>query len=322
MHKLRVAVLRGGPSSEYDVSLITGKSVLDVLKNKYETKDILIDKMGVWHMNGLPVTPEKVCRSVDVIFNAMHGEYGEDGKVQQILNLLSIPYTGSEALPSAIAMNKELTKNVFKKNGIKTPSGIVFDDGDSIAEMVEITFRTISPPWIVKPANGGSSVGTTFVRTVHELGDALIKSFGYSRKTLVEEFIAGREATCGVIDDFRGKKHYSLLPVEIIKPENRAFFDYECKYDGSTREICPGNFRRDISEKIQDMAVKIHKSVGLRHYSRSDFIISPKRGIYALEVNTLPGLTPQSLFPKSINAVGCSYDQFLDHLIHLALKRN
>ena len=320
MHKLRVAVLRGGPSSEYDVSLVTGKSVLSALKDKYITKDILIDKKGVWHMDGLPVTPEKVCRSVDVVFNAMHGEYGEDGKVQQILNLLSVPYTGSEALPSAIATNKELTKDVFKKNGIKTPAGIVFDDSDTVSEMVQMTFRTISPPWIVKPANGGSSVGTTMVKTIHDLPDALMKAFNYSHKALVEEFVSGREATCGVIDDFRAQRHYSLFPVEIIKPESRSFFDYECKYDGTTREVCPGNFNRETSQKIQDLAKKIHQSVGLRHYSRSDFIVTPRRGIFALEVNTLPGLTPQSLFPKSIAAVGCTYDQFLDHLISLAMK--
>lgn len=320
MSKIRVAVLRGGPSSEYDVSLITGGSVLKALKDKYHTKDILIDKAGVWHMHGIPVQPEKVCRESDVVFNAMHGQYGEDGKVQQILNQFSVPYTGSEAFPSAVAMNKQMTKDVFRRHGIKTPLGLVFDEEKSSDDIAHDAFNKISPPWIVKPASGGSSVGASIARNYCELGRAVIKAFGYGDKVLVEEFIAGKEATCGVIDNFRGKRTYALFPVEIIKPNARDFFDYECKYDGTTREICPGNFRRNESEAIQEMAVRIHDAMGLRHYSRSDFIIHPRRGVFALEVNTLPGLTPESLFPKSIKAVGCSYENFLDHLIGLALN--
>lgn len=321
MSKLRVAVLRGGPSSEYDVSLVTGRSVLGALQKKYHTKDILIDKKGLWHMDGIPVHPEKVCRNVDVVFNAMHGEYGEDGKVQQLLNLFSVPYTGSEALPSAIAMNKTLTKDIFRKHGIKTPIELVFDHSGSANEIANHTFRKISPPWVIKPARGGSSVGASIARSFRELERSIMKAFGYCEKVLVEEYIPGKEATCGVIDDFRGQKHYSLLPIEIIKPKERDFFDYECKYDGSTKELCPGNFCRGVTSDIQDLAVKIHKAMGLRHYSRSDFIIHPKRGVFALEVNTLPGLTPESLFPKAINAVGGTYDNFLDHLINLALNK-
>ncbi|HRY62370.1 MAG TPA: D-alanine--D-alanine ligase family protein [Candidatus Paceibacterota bacterium] len=320
MHKMRVAVLRGGPSTEYDVSLVTGGNVLRALQNKYHTKDILIDKDGVWHMDGLPTHPEKACRHVDVVFNAMHGEYGEDGKVQQILNLLSVPYTGSGAAASSMAMNKATTKQIFSRHGIKTPMGMVFDSELSPSEIAHSTFRKISPPWIVKPVNGGSSVGTSIARNFEELGRAVINAFGYGNSVLMEEFISGREATCGVIDNFRGQKNYSLLPVEIIKPKHRDFFDYECKYDGTSKEICPGNFDSSAKEEIQNLAMKIHNAMGLRHYSRSDFIVTPRRGIYALEVNTLPGLTPESLFPKSLAAIGCKYEHFLDHLINLALE--
>lgn len=319
MQKIRVAVLRGGPSSEYDVSLVTGGSVLKALQDKYHTKDVLIDKSGVWHMDGLPVHPEKVCRNVDVVFNAMHGEYGEDGKVQQILNLFSVPYTGSEAFASSVAMNKSLTKDVFKRHGIKTPLGFVFDHSESPINIASIVFKKVSPPWIVKPVSGGSSVGTSLTKTFKELERGIMKAFGFGEKIIIEEFISGKEATCGVVENFRDQKHYALFPVEIIKPEHRDFFDYECKYDGTTREICPGNFSKEIKEEIQNSAIKIHDTMGLRHYSRSDFIVNPKRGVYALEVNTLPGLTPESLFPKSIKAVGCSYEGFLEHLISLAL---
>jgi D-alanine-D-alanine ligase len=322
MHKKRIAVLRGGPSTEYDVSLITGGSVLRALQDKYHVKDILIDREGIWHMDGVPTHPEKVCRHADVVFNAMHGQYGEDGKVQQTLNLLKVPYTGSGAVPSSMAMNKATTKQVFSRHGIKTPMGMVFGHDDSPREIANNTFRKISPPWIVKPANGGSSVGTSVARNFEELGRAVMNAFGYGDSVLVEEFIRGREATCGVIDNFRGEKTYVLLPVEIVKPGKKDFFDYECKYDGSTREICPGNFSGNTKLEIQKLATRIHEVMGLRHYSRSDFIVTPKRGIYALEVNTLPGLTSESLFPKSLAAVGCRYEHFLEHLINLALNRN
>lgn len=320
MHKIRVAVLRGGPSTEYNVSLITGGSVLRALQNKYNTKDILIDKEGVWHMNGLPTHPEKVCRHVDVVFNAMHGQYGEDGKVQQILNLVSTPYTGSGALASSLAMNKDMTKQIFSRYGIKTPMGMVFGCDTSPSNISHSTFRKISPPWIVKPVVGGSSVGTSIARTFKELERAIMGAFGYGDNIMIEEFITGREATCGVIDNFRGEKNYALLPVEIVKPNKKDFFDYECKYDGSSKEVCPGNFDPNTKAEIQELAIRIHNAMGLRHYSRSDFIVAPRRGIYALEVNTLPGLTPESLFPKSLAAIGCKYDHFLDHLINLALK--
>lgn len=308
-------------SSEYDVSLNTGRNVLGALEGRYKTKDILITKDGAWHMDGLPILPEKITGSIDVAFNALHGEYGEDGKVQQVLDNLSVPYTGSGSWASAVAMNKTLTKEYFKRHGIRTPVGMAIKktpdmNFDSVAGEV---FQKISPNWFVKPNTGGSSVGTSFCRTRGELEKGIETAFNFSDSVLVEECIKGREATCGVVDNFRDKRHYSLLPIEIIKPESKEFFDYECKYDGSTQEICPGNFTKEESREIQEIAVKIHKALGLRHYSRSDFIVT-KRGVYALEVNTLPGLTSESLFPKAMAAVGTSYGQFLDHLISLALE--
>jgi D-alanine-D-alanine ligase len=316
----RVAVLRGGPSSEYDVSLKTGANVLKALAPKYKTKDIFISKDGQWHMDGLPVTPEKVCRSVDVVFIALHGEYGEDGQVQKILHKFKVPYTGSESWPSSVAMNKALTKDHFKKNGMRTPHGILVTKGDDIDALVHKIFNKLSPPWFIKPNTGGSSVGASFCKNREELKTGLEESFKYSDTAMVEEAIKGREATCGVIDDFRGKKYYPLFPIEIIKPKARDFFDYTCKYDGTTQEICPGNFTHKEKLEMQDAAVKIHKALGLRHYSRTDFIVSP-RGIYTLEVNTLTGLTSESLFPKAMAAVGTDYAGFLEHLINLALKK-
>lgn len=317
----RIAVLRGGPSSEYDVSLNTGANVLRALSLKYRTKDVLISKDGQWYMDGLQVMPEVVCRTVDVIFNAMHGEFGEDGQVQRILDKFRVPYTGSEAWPSSVAMNKALTKSYFKKHGIKTPNGLLVHKGEDYTEMASYIFHKLSPLWFVKPNTGGSSVGASLCRNMPELINGLKEAFKYSDAVVVEECIKGREATCGVIDNFRNTKNYALFPIEIIKPKERAFFDYQCKYDGTTQEICPGNFSIKEKQEIQNTAIKIHKALGLRHYSRSDFIVTP-RAIYALEVNTLPGLTSESLFPKAMAAVGCNYLGFLEHLIELALDRS
>lgn len=322
MNKIRIGVLRGGPSSEYEVSLKTGGNVLKNLPEKYAPIDIFIDKAGVWHIQGIPQNPHEAIRKVDAVFNALHGEYGEDGKVQKILDTFSIPYTGSKTLASSLGMNKALAKNIFKSHGIKTPYHTVESKENNLDETALRLFNTFPMPAVVKPVSSGSSVGVSIAYTFQGLKDALLKAFEYSDKALVEEYIKGREATCGVVDRFRGKDFYSLLPIEIIKPEKSDFFDYEAKYCGDSQEICPGNFSQSEKNSIQKLAVAAHKVLGLRHYSRSDFIISPRRGIYILEVNTLPGLTEESLMPKSLKSVGFSLPDFLDHLIGLALAGN
>lgn len=322
MSKKRVGILRGGPSSEYEVSLKTGKSVLDNLANRYEILDIFIDKAGVWHYLGAPILPEKVFKKVDVIFNALHGTYGEDGTVQKLLEKFSIPYTGSTALASAVGMNKVLSKKIYKNNNLKTPLYITLSKEDNVQMEALNLFKSFPMPVMVKPVSGGSSVGTAIAKTIGDLEKAIAEALKHSDKVLIEEYIFGKEATCGVIDQFRNEMIYALLPVEIRKPADSVFFDYEAKYSGQTQEICPGNFTAIENETIQRMAKEAHKALGLRHYSRSDFIIHPKRGIYILETNTLPGLTSESLLPKSLAAVGCSLSDFLDHLIKLALAGN
>ena len=320
MKKNKVAVLRGGPSSEYEVSLKTGKSVMDNLAGRYEVSDVFINKEGTWHYQGVPITPEKLFKKVDVVFNALHGSYGEDGAVQKILDYFGMPYTGSTALASAVGMNKVLSKKIYKDYNLKTPIyATISKENNSPAEILKL-FKTFPMPAVVKPVSGGSSVGTTIAKTLLDLEQAVTEALKYSDIALIEEFIAGKEATCGVIDNFRNEAVYSLLPVEIRKPVESAFFDYNAKYGGLSQEICPGNFTAVEKEMIQKIAIDAHKALGLRHYSRSDFIIHPKRGIYILETNTLPGLTSESLLPKSLQAVGCSLPDFLDHLIKLALE--
>lgn len=320
--KVRVAVLRGGPSSEYDVSLKTGAGVLQNLGENYEAIDILIDKKGVWHIHGVPFDPKHLHKRADVAFIAMHGEYGEDGTVQRLLEHHGVPFTGSAALASAIGMNKVLAKKHFVNAGIKTPVHRVVSKDEYVPKQTAIElYQTFPQPSVLKPVSGGSSVATSIAGTVDEIEEALRKCFEVTDKVLVEECIKGKEATCGVIEGFRNEDLYALLPIEIV-PKSQTFFDYEAKYssDNGALEICPGNFTSAESAEIQRLAKLAHQSINAKHYSRTDFIIHPKRGIYCLEINTLPGLTPQSLIPKAIAAVGSSYPELLDHLITLALK--
>ncbi len=323
--KTVVAVLRGGPSSEYEVSLRTGAEVLKALeRERYHPRDVFIDREGRWHLHGAPVLPERALRGTDVVFNVVHGEYGEDGRLHHILETLGVPYTGPDRLSTLLAFNKQRTKDEVSKLGVRVARGVVADmpAAAEFEEMTHLLFRSFSMPAVVKPVIGGSSVGITLARDFHSLRDGLERAFAVSPKALVEEYIRGREATVGVIDHFRGERAYALLPVEIVLPPQRPFFDYEAKYGGETQEICPGNFSATEKQALMDAARVAHEGLGMRDYSRSDFIVS-KRGIYFLEINSAPavGLTEHSLLPKAVAAVGSSLSDFVSHIIELVRKR-
>jgi len=316
----KVLIIRGGPSSEYDVSLKTGKAIIDALTEHYTITDCIIDKNGDWYVKGFKSEPQVLVRGHDVVFNAMHGEYGEDGQVQRLLENLGAKFTGPKSLGASLSMNKFMAKKIFSDFGIKTPLHKLINrtDNDGNIEQIAISiFRSMPMPVIIKPVDRGSSVGLTIARDYASLVNSLISLFVSYDRLLVEEYIPGKEATVGVIEEFRNQKHYALLPIE-IKTGANDLFDYNAKYSGATEEICPGNFSDDEKKLLQEMAVKAHQALGLRHYSRSDFIIHPKRGIYILETNSLPGLTNESLLPKSLKAIGSDYVQFLKHIIDLA----
>ncbi|MDP2593214.1 MAG: D-alanine--D-alanine ligase [bacterium] len=328
MTKPKIGVLRGGPSSEYEVSIKSGQTVLSRLPESFHPVDILIDRKGVWHMEGLPKSPEEILRQLDVVVNALHGQYGEDGKVQEILEDFQIPFTGSGRLSSALAMNKLLTKQTLKKRlpnegfVFKTPHYRKVNIEESGPNLAREIFSTFPMPVIIKPVSLGSSVGVELADTLSGLETSLTKVFQVSEDVLIEEFIHGKEATCGVIDNFRGQKTYSLMPVEIKISSKSGLFDYDSKYSDKLHELaCPGNFSREESDTLQEIARFAHETLGLRHYSRSDFIVHPRRGVYFLEVNTLPGLTKESLLPKSLDAVGVSVSEFLEHIINEATVR-
>lgn len=324
---LRVGVLRGGISPEHEVSLKSGAAVLralhDRLSHKYKPLDILITRDGRWYMRGVEFDPRDLNKKVDVVVNGLHGYFGEDGKVQKILDDMQIPYTGSGALASAIAMHQGLAKPRFRELGIQTPQDVFInykpEYGDEhVKNFAKSVWETMAPPWIVKPVNTGSSIGIHVCKTFGDLVNAIRESFSAQSDILVEEFISGKEATVGVLEGFRNKKTYVFPPIEIVIPSTSQFFDFDAKYSGESQEICPGNFTREDKEELMRLARLIHEGLDLKHYSRSDFIIHPRRGVFALEVNTLPGLTEQSLLPKAVDSVGGTFHDFIDHLIQLA----
>ncbi len=314
-----VGVLRGGPSREHEVSLKTGAAMLANLpESRYLARDIYIDKSGVWHERGRPTTPDRVLRQVDVVLIGLHGEYGEDGEVQKLLDRFGVPYAGSNALGSYLAMHKLLAKTHAKEAGLLVPDSRLAERAEDAVAVAQDVIRSFHQPVVVKPIGWGSSIGVSIVGGYAPVLAAIQKNFADGASAvLIEEYIKGREATVGVIEGLRGETLYVLPTIEIIPPEG-DFFSYDSKYSGATREVCPGNFSRVATEELQHAAKEMHCALGLRHYSRSDFIVAPK-GIYYLETNTLPGLAGESLLPKSLSAVGVPLPEFLSHLVKLAL---
>ncbi len=319
MSKTTVAVLRGGPSSEYEVSMRTGAGVLSVLKEEpVNVRDIVITRHGEWLVNGYIKNPEQALLGVDVAFNAMHGEFGEDGQVQRILERYGVAYTGSRPFPSSRAMNKQLTKEHLKAFNVKMPKHMRVEKGTDPLKAAHTISGLFGREYFVKPVCGGSSFHTFTADSIH-LPTVLEKAFAVCDAVLVEERVRGKEATVGVLEGYRGKSHYVMPVIEIVPPHGKEYFDLEAKYSGLTDEIVPGRFSKAERELLSLLAKDVHTHMELRHISRSDFIVAAD-GVYFLEVNTLPGLTDQSLFPKAMTSVGGSYRDLIVHLLALAQR--
>lgn len=332
---IKVGVIRGGISDRCEASLNNGAQVISCLRgdsmcNKYKAIDIFVDREGLWHVNGIPISMDQIVKKVDLIINTLQGDYGEDGKVQQLLEQWNIPYTGSGPFVSAVSYNKFLTKQEFEKLGIKTPRHMLFpayhkDFDEPIDRYSQNKAREVweklPPPWVVKPLTGGSSMGVHVCKTFQSLVEAFEEGVNQKVSILVEEFIKGREASVEVINNFRNKNVYTLPPIEIKIPESKLFFDNELKCDDCDYGICPCHFSYAEKEELERLASLIHTGMNLSHYSKSDFIITPRRGIYALEVNTLPEYTEQSLMPKALESVGSNIPEFIDHIIKLTLNK-
>jgi D-alanine-D-alanine ligase len=316
-----VGVLRGGPSREHEVSLKTGATIIANLpEEQYVVRDIYIDKQGNWHDRGKPTAPERILRQLDAVLIGLHGEYGEDGQVQKLLERFGVPYAGSDSFSSYIAMHKLMSKARAIEAGLQTPKHYYIERAEDAEAGAREVIRNMHQPVVVKPNSWGSSIGVAIVGGYAPVLSAINKLFAEgSPSVLVEERVRGREATVGVVENMRGEDLYTLPSVEILPPAG-DFYSYDAKYQGTSRHVCPGNFSRTVTEELQRQAKVIHRALGLRHYSRSDFIVTPK-GIYYLETNTLPGLTTESNVPIELSTVGITLPAFLTHLIGLALTK-
>lgn len=339
---MKIAVLAGGYSHERDVSLTSGCKIANTLCSLGHSvaladvySDIDIDATKIQDMfsscgnysYAIPSTePDlaalkaergmgerligrgiiELCAAADIVFLALHGGMGEDGRIQAVLECAGIKYTGSDYGPCYLAMNKSISKTLFSAAGIPVPQGFIYRGENA---------EKIALPCVVKPCSLGSSVGVSIVHTKAELEAALGKVSSYEGDTLIESFVSGREFSCGVLD---GK----ALPSIEIKPKS-GFYDYEGKYQaGMTEEICPADITSEQEARIAALSEAAYRALGLSVYARFDFILDEKSGDFiCLEANTLPGMTPASLIPQEAATAGISYPELVTKIIELSLKK-
>ena len=341
---MKIAVLCGGLSSERDVSISTGTCVARALRERghkvalidlflgneaaaaepdalftsdtdsalYRVGETEPDLDAVRRQRGgeciLGPGVIEVCQRAEIVFLALHGAEGENGKVQALLDLYGVMYTGSGYLGSALAMNKALSKTLFRAAGIHTPPGIVLHRGGSVS--AEVGF-----PCVVKPCSGGSSVATAIVREEKDYLPALEAAFSCDEDVLVEKYVKGREVTVGVMDG-------RAMPVIEIIPKT-GFYDYKNKYQaGLTEEICPAPLTEEQTARVQRLTEQVYAALKLDAYGRADFLLSEEDGeFYCMEANTLPGMTPTSLIPQMAAAQGLSYGELCEKIIEVSMKK-
>lgn len=341
---MKVVVLAGGISTERDVSLSSGKLIYQAMKRLGHQTVLLDVYLGIQRedIEGIFDSREdfarnigeiqksnpdigavkalrsdggksyfgpnviRICQMADVVFLGLHGEDGENGRLQAAFDLLGIRYTGTDYLSSALAMNKGLAKELFAANGIPTPAGVVLKRGER--KNVPVPY-----PRVVKVCTGGSSIGVYIVREEKDYETALTAAFSYGDEVIVEQYIRGREMTCCVL---AGK----ALPIVEISPRE-GFYDYKNKYQpGSTVEICPAPLDEATTRRIQEISEKVFEVLHLKKYARMDFMLDEQGNPYCLEANTLPGMTPTSLIPQEAAAVGIGYDQLCQKILDMAFE--
>lgn len=322
MARTSVGILRGGTSSEYDLSLKTGAAMLAALPDdRYDTRDIFVDKRGFWHLRGTPVDATRALSQVDVVLNALHGGAGEDGTVQRILERAGVPYAGARAQAASLSLNKVRAREILQRAGVRMPHAISFTLGNALTtgEMAHLVFSQFGPPYVVKPVQEGASTGIGFAVTLLELPEVLgdvLDAFGAA---LVEQYIRGEEASVGVIEDFRGEELYALPPAHVVVPEGARFLEFGHHQEGNLRHNVPSDFSHSEKQALADAARAAHRALGLSHFSRADIILAP-HGVYLLEVNAIPGLYAGASFPPMLESVGSSVPEFLEHSIRLAMR--
>jgi len=307
LKKMRIALLLGGASSEREISLKTGEAVARAMEE--EGLDVVKVDVGE-DLNELVDTLNRV--KPHVVFIALHGRFGEDGVIQGVLEYMGIPYTGSGVMASALAMDKVASKRLFSYHGIPVPRYSVFrKEGWTLPG--ETPLDALSYPLVVKPAAEGSTIGVSVVKEKGELEPALQNAYRYGETVLVEEYIEGRELTVGILDD-------EPLPVVEIIPKG-GFYDYKAKYTpGMTQYEVPAKLSQETFTMVQNMALLAHRALGCKGVSRVDFRLSSDGTPYALEVNTIPGMTETSLLPKAARAAGISFKELVLRILESALK--
>ena len=307
--RIRVALLAGGRSGERDVSLkgaVQVEKALDPLKFIVTRYDPATD---------LAILAQDA-PSIDVAFILLHGLYGEDGTVQGYLELLGIPYQGSGVLGSAIAMDKNLAKIMYKLHGLPVADWEMAHPEDT--QTPKRLLDRLQLPLVIKPVRAGSSLGMSIAGTLEELATGITAAYEHDSQVMVEQFVKGREITGGVL----GNEELTALPlVEVIPNKEFRFFDYNAKYQpGASRELCPAPISEELSKKAQQLALAAHRALQLRGYSRTDMILTDKGDFYLLETNTIPGMTSTSLLPQAASAFGLDFPALLERLIELALQ--
>lgn len=340
---MRVVVLAGGTSTERDVSLVSGSMIYKALKKNghqvimvdvylgYEGDiENIFEKDIDWAAQASAVSEQNpdleaikamrpdgdknffgpnvlmLCQSADAVFMALHGANGEDGKIQACFELLGIPYTGTDFVSSAMAMDKGITKDIFYAHNIPTPAGIRLKKGEQET-------RKIPYPCVVKACCGGSSVGVYMAQNDAEYEAAKKEAFKYDKEVVVEQYIKGREFSVGVMD---GK----ALPIIEIAPK-QGFYDYKNKYQaGSTVETCPADLPEDKTLEMQKIAEQVFQALRMKNYARMDFMMSNEGELFCLEANTLPGMTPTSLLPQEAAAIGISFEELCEKILQYAKR--
>lgn len=294
MHQIRVGVLRGG-ITDYDTSLKTGEMVTRYLPEYYRTQDIFITRDGVWHKDGLEIKPHDALAHLDVVWNALHGPYSEDGHIQHLFEQNKIPFTGSGTFAHALSRTILHFKELLRTHNIRPiPYRVVQIPTDGPGEELTDLFKTFAPPVIVRPISqiGGVMIAQSF----DDFVETLEEGFKDADEILLEEYIPGTRASVGVIDEYRNHELYALPPI------SQAVLTHEAK------------------RELETIARQVHEALGMRHYSRVDFLVSPTRGIFVTQAVPLPSLHEDSAFHKALTHVGAPIPHFLDHVIQLALS--
>jgi len=348
--KLNIALLMGGPSIEHQVSLNSGTNILTGLNlNRYNVLPVVINRQGKWlfapeYISGKNISNQEAqqitqalnflsfseSRAIaylqkkqpDVIFLALHGEYGEDGTIQRLLETAQLDYTGSGTLASALGMDKPKSLTLFRQHHLLIPDFITIESKqwpDHKEKILKQTSKNFKYPLIVKPANRGSSLGVSLANNLTTLCQGINAAFDTSQHILIQEYVNGRELTCAVLG--HEPQVIALPPTEIIPPAG-SFFHYQAKYEtGVSQETTPANLPTNLIEKTQETALRCHNILGCRGLSRTDFILDAKNRLYTLELNTLPGMTKTSLLPQAALAAGINFSQLLDKIILTAIKK-